>query len=270
MSKPRFWQLFTLMREAGLGLTLDQYDLLHQANAKGHNLDDLNTLKRISRLLWVKPSENYSATIFERTFEQYIQLQPQPETPPREVPSSPSPRDNTPTPKFEEKPQPQPPRGTPNVDEIETPNPVKTIIGVKNNTPNRPDYRLIPTQFPVTPDDLEHAWKALRRPIREGRRVELDLDKTLRRIEQESIFSDLVLRPVRKRRGELLVLIDDNNAMLPFMPMLRPLLDSIEQERITFVRLYRFTHYPDDYLFSWQNPTQAEPIADLLPKLHRN
>jgi uncharacterized protein len=80
----------------------------------------------------------------------------------------------------------------------------------------------------------------------------------------------VVMRPVRVRRTELLLLIDDSQAMIPFFPALQPFIQAITEARITPARIYRFTSYPDEYLYHWHHPTQAEVLTNLLPKLNRN
>jgi uncharacterized protein with von Willebrand factor type A (vWA) domain len=44
------------------------------------------------------------------------------------------------------------------------------------------------------------------------------LEATLNRIDQHGYFSEVVLRPERRQQGDLLLLIDDSDAMLPFRP----------------------------------------------------
>jgi hypothetical protein len=78
------------------------------------------------------------------------------------------------------------------------------------------------------------------------------------------------MRPVRVRRTELLLLIDDSPAMEPFFPALQPLIRAIDEARTTLASVYRFTSYPGEYLYHWHYPTKAEPLTNLLPKLHRN
>lgn len=64
--------LFQELRKAGMALTLEQYELLRQAVTQGYGLGGWQDIKRVCRLLWVKPSADYDANIFDRTFEHYI------------------------------------------------------------------------------------------------------------------------------------------------------------------------------------------------------
>ncbi|MEC4983356.1 MAG: hypothetical protein SAJ37_08955 [Oscillatoria sp. PMC 1068.18] len=272
--KPRFWDLFLALRNAGMLLTLEDYDLLQQAIAKGYNLDNPDNLQRICRLLWVKPSKNYSATTFESVFRRYFppqQFQPQPEIPstvtsPTQTPET----TTTSTPETTTTPE-KPPTGTPSPDILGQP---EIPIGVQTTSPTtsreKREFHLIPTYFPVTPNQLEKTCRAFHRSRSKSSRLEIDLDATIDRIQREGIFSDMVLRPTRIGKSELLVLIDDNNGMIPYQPMLRPLIETLQRDRLIFSRFYRFTNYPDDYLFCWGQPNNVETINSLLPKLHRD
>jgi hypothetical protein len=59
-----FLALFHHLRAAGMMLTPEQYDLLRQAIAYGYGIGTWDDLRRLCRLLWVKPSPNYDAEIF--------------------------------------------------------------------------------------------------------------------------------------------------------------------------------------------------------------
>ncbi len=67
------FDLFQELRKAGMALTLEQYELLQKAVIQGYGLGGWQDIKRVCRLLWVKPCDNYDAKIFDRTFENYIQ-----------------------------------------------------------------------------------------------------------------------------------------------------------------------------------------------------
>jgi uncharacterized protein with von Willebrand factor type A (vWA) domain len=129
-------------------------------------------------------------------------------------------------------------------------------------------FSLTPNQMPLPQRTVLDSWQLLRRPLREGIRDELDLDATIRRITREGYFSDLVMRPVKSKRVELIVLVDDGNVMLPFRPALQPLVNAVETQQITPATLYRFTTYPDEYLYDWKQPTQAIALDQVLAKMH--
>lgn len=267
--------LFQELRKAGMALTLEQYELLQKAVASGYGLGGWQDIKRVCRLLWVKPCDNYDASIFNRIFDSYIQqhhikMLVETETKPSK---------NTSAIKISPNLPQIPPRkkGTPSTQpkdeikgEVQVPVAVKTSSISPSFENTRNNFYLNPKDFPIQLQDVQVAWRLLRKAVQIGWDYELDIEATLDRIEREGIFSEVVMRPVRIRRTELLLLIDDSPAMIPFFPALQPFIQAIKEARITPARIYRFTSYPDEYLYHWHHPAKAEPLTNLLPKLHRN
>lgn len=270
--------LFQELRKAGMALTLEQYELLQKAVVLGYGLGGWQDIKRVCRLLWVKPCSNYDAKIFDDTFENYIQQHHAKMPAQKETKAL---KNNSATkisPKIPSNLPQIPPRkkGTPSTQEknkinsdiqvplaMETPS-TSSFENTKNN------FSLSSKDFPLQLHDIQVTWRLLRKAVQTGKDYELDIEATLERIEREGIFSDAVMRPVRVRRTEFLLLIDDSPAMIPFFPALQPFIQAINEARITPARIYRFTSYPDEYLYHWHHPTQVEPLTSLLPKLHRN
>lgn len=264
--------LFQKLQEAGMALTLEQYDLLRQAIAQGYGLGGWQDFKRVCRLLWVKPCADYDGNIFDRTFERYIQ-QHRHKMPVRtdEPVSQPAPK-ASPTKPPSNLPQIPPRNKTPST---KKPGKVKVPVAIQTKLPSisfedtKKDFYLTPTDFPIQLQDVQVIWRLLQQAKQFGKDYELDIEATLYRIEQEGIFTDVVMRPVQVRKTELLLLIDDSPAMIPFFPALSPFIQAIQEARITPARIYRFTSYPDEYLYEWQHPTIAQPLSNILPKLHR-
>ena len=275
--------LFRKLQDAGMALTLEQYELLRKAVAQGYGLGGWQDIKRVCRLLWVKPCANYDGKIFDLTFERYIKQHhdkmpvqsallvsepPKPKKPPSNLPQIPPripPRSKSPS--TEKQGKGQVPAA---VETGTTPNPKKPVSTPFEDAKKGKEFHFKPTDFPIQLQDVQVSWRLLRQAKQVGLDYELDLEATLVQIEQEGIFSDVVMRPVRTRRAELLLLIDDSSAMIPFFPALDPFIQAIKEARITPARIYRFTSYPDEYLYYWHHPTQAEPLTSLLPKLHRH
>ncbi|MEO0971112.1 MAG: hypothetical protein AAFX80_23060, partial [Cyanobacteria bacterium J06639_18] len=130
------------------------------------------------------------------------------------------------------------------------------------------NFHLTPEDFPVQLQDIQRAWRSLKKPVKLSSQYELDLEATIEQIEREGIFTDVVMRPVKSRRAEMLLLIDDSLAMIPFFPVLKPLMQAIAENRIYPAQIYRFTSYPDEYVYHWDRPATAEPLTNLLPKMH--
>ena len=273
-SRP-FFDLFLQLRDGGMALTPEQYDWLRQALAKGYGFyaeQGWDDLKRLCRLLWVKPSANYDGEIFDRIFDAYVSQQGEklevlPEPPPI--------RQNASEKTSEENPDnlPRvPPRRMPSRDAAEPPTApvaVKVESRRQNQRNNSQRFQLTPTDLPISTASVKASWNQLRHPVPVGRESELDLDATIDRIEREGIFHDVVLRPTLARRGELLLLVDDNNAMVPFFPALQPLICAVEERYISPGQIYRFTRYPERYLYHWHRPARAEPLDRILSRSHR-
>lgn len=269
--------LFQELRKAGMALTLEQYELLQFAVEKGYGLGGWEDLKRVCRLLWVKPCANYDINIFNRAFDRYLQQhraktpvetesKPPEKTFDKETPSLEKPLSNLPQipPRNFEKPLPQQP------DKVETATAIKGSSPFQQFKFQQSNLVLNPKDFPINLQDVQRIWRLLKKPVRIGWEDELDIEATVERIEREGILANVEMRPRMTRRAELLLLIDDNSAMIPFFQAFEPFIQAIKEARITPARIYRFTSYPDEYLYDWERPTLAHPLINILPKLHRN
>lgn len=264
--------LFQELREAGMALTLEQYDLLQKAVEKGYGLRKWSDLKRLCRLLWVKPCPNYDLNVFEQAFDDYhkrrveILVEPEPEQP-----KDPPIGDD-----YEEPPSNlQIPPRTGNSPSGQESGKVKIITAIDNYTnrsrsTDQQKFILTPTDFPIKSLDVQTAWRLFKKPVRVAAELELDIEATVEKIEREGFFADVVMRPRISQKAELLLLIDDRSTMIPFFRAFEPFIEAINQHRITPAQIYRFTSYPDEYLYEWSRPTRAHHLTEILPKLHRH
>lgn len=275
-----FLDLFEALQRAGMKLSPEQYDLLRQALGQGFGLENWerknwDDLRQVCRVLWVKPSRNYDVRIFERVFDQYV-------TAKRRKIQALWPKAEEPEASRPEQPQPQrrwprvPPGKLPTIEEVapETDDADKLPVSVQTGLEGLPeakhdsDFVLNPCQMPLSQRTVLDSWQFMRRPLREGLRHELDVEATIERIAKAGYFSDVVMRPIKSKRAELIVLVDDGNGMLPYRPALKPLVDAIEVAQVRPAKLYRFTTYPDEYLYDWEQPTQAVPLDRVLAHMH--
>jgi uncharacterized protein with von Willebrand factor type A (vWA) domain len=262
--------LFQQLRQAGMKLTPEQYDLLQQSLQQGYGLGGWDDLKRLCRLLWVKPSPDYDAAIFERAFDHYVatyhrQFQSQSAKQPQQEPRSKVPDSVSSLP-------PVPPRRMPSTQgsgDTESPIAVKTLPP-NPAAPKKSTWVITPQAFPLTLETMQGSWKSLRRPERSGDATEIDFEATLDRIQREGFLAEVVLRPERRLGAELLLLVDDSEAMLPFRPAFEVLIQAVNENRITPAQIYRFTSYPDEYLYEWARPTHAIPFSTVYTRLHRS
>lgn len=71
-------------------------------------------------------------------------------------------------------------------------------------------------QFPLTYREVAQAWRRLRRPLRSGPPIELDIAATVARRCRTGIASAAVLVPRRRNVSRLLLLVDRHGSMTPF------------------------------------------------------
>jgi hypothetical protein len=74
---------------------------------------------------------------------------------------------------------------------------------------------LIP-QYPLTTREVAQAWRRLRRPVRSGPAVELDVAATVDQRSRRGVALPPVVVPRRRNTARLLLLIDRNGSMTPF------------------------------------------------------
>jgi uncharacterized protein with von Willebrand factor type A (vWA) domain len=270
-------EVFEALRQAGVQLTLDQYALLRQAVQTGYGLGGWDDLKQICRLLWVKPSQSYDSEVFDRAFEAYVQQQQNAPLTTAQASESASSLEHSepqePAPETTHRRLPQVPPGRATAQTSDEARDVPTAVKTQAQefkAPLRHRFKLRPERLPLKPSSVQAHWHALRRPLPISHDYELDLNATVDQILQDGVFSTVVLRPVLARRAELLLLIDDTSAMVPFRPALQPLIKGIEENQITPAHIYRFTRFPDDYLYDWRHSTRAVPISKVLERAHQN
>jgi uncharacterized protein with von Willebrand factor type A (vWA) domain len=268
--------LFQRLRDAGMKLTIEQYDLMRQALAEGYGLADWEDLRDICQMLWVKPSLNYDAEVFEQVFdlyqaqyqqqfEQWLDRQTSQEAIQKSVLEEPlgvlpqiPPRKRGEQPKSESQAEEDKPSGY-------------GMDAVKLDRPKAwKSKQKYVVQVPISRETVKRTWQMLRRPIPDLRLQELDLVATIEQIGREGFFSEVVSRPVLQKKSELLLLVDDSNAMLPFAPVMQPLIEMVLDRRVAPAQIYRFSQCPTDYLYEWQRPLRGVPLAKVLGRLHRS
>jgi uncharacterized protein len=273
--------LFEQMRSVGIPLTVEQYDLLRRSLAKGYGLGDWDALRRVCRLVWYRPGGVYEKADFDQVLDEYIQsqqsnvrvwlnaqlekLSSESTSPPPEpllglFPPIP-PRKKS---QDEQKKMPQP--GASDTPE-KAPSAVKDEPNSSHQSrQNNPQYMV--QDLPISVEVVQKTWRSLRRPVADERIREIDLDATIEKLGREGIFSDVVERSVRGHQTELVLLMDDGSAMVPYRPIWEPLVRAVERRLLGEVPMYRFTGYPSRYLYLWHRPMQSVAIASFLTRLH--
>jgi formylglycine-generating enzyme required for sulfatase activity/uncharacterized protein with von Willebrand factor type A (vWA) domain len=270
-------QLFQQLRDRGMLLSIEQYDLLRQSLEQGFGLD-WESLERICKLLWVKPSLNYDLDIFEREFKLFQQLHQKAfqeylaERPPST--SEPTLLGILPTipPRLRLRQNPDP--AISSIPQIPNLDPV-IEEGISAVSPplaaefQRKDSRFEPTDLPINLEMIRHTWQKLRSPVRDRHQEELDIEATVERISREGIFSDVVMRPRVRKTADLLLLVDESKGLTPYAPVWQSWIQAIEDQLIPMAEIYGFGREVHDAVYDWQNPLQAIPLDAVLGRLHQ-
>jgi uncharacterized protein with von Willebrand factor type A (vWA) domain len=100
-------------------------------------------------------------------------------------------------------------------------------------------------QYPVRFREVAQTWRRLRRPVRDGPATELDVDATVARRANQGVVSPPVLRPPRRNRARLLLLVDRQGSMTPFHSYVAEVCHAIRQAgRLGQVGLFYFHDVP--------------------------
>lgn len=254
-------ELFTRLRQADLPLDIDDYLLVLRALQAGFGITDLDALSRLCRTLWVKSTEE--AFLFDHHFPR---LMAQSIT--REDGSLFSQKQSH---QSEDLPSSELAMSLELTLEIEDEVQAAQAVLQTVNKDGFPYSRFVQTDeyFPVTRRQMKQSWRYLRRPIREGPPVELDVEATVNEIGREGILLKPVLVPRRINRAELLLLIDQGGSMVPFHALSHRLVETaLRGGRLRRAGIYYFHNCPIDYIYRDPLHGDAEYIQDILDCLY--
>lgn len=271
--------LFTCLREAGLPLGINEYFLVLKALQKGFGTANRDSLADLCRTLWVKSKDEEH--LFNYHFEQVMQTAPSSSSrspiaaEQESLPGLPAPnvkQEVQEESKAEELPAPATSTAISQElmeveDEIQVAEAVQIATRsegevVTNRFTQSDEY------FPVTRRQMKQNWRYLRRMVREGPLVEIDIEATIARFSQQGIPSDPVLVPGRINRTELLLLIDHKGSMVPFHALAQRLAETAQRGgRLGEAGVFYFHNCPTQYLYRDPSRQQAELVSNLLMKL---
>jgi len=292
-------ELFIQLREVGLPLGIDEYKLLLQALQQGLGTRDRLSLKPVCQAVWVKSVEArrlldyYFDMIVERVEEGDRTLDPDggeegdlflDDRDRSMIPEQTESTDETTTPELaEETPKlgettPAPTESTPEPimgkgeftastkmkDEVQV---GKSVVQFIDKNDEIPDGSVILTgeYFPLTRRQMKQSWRYLRRPIREGASVELDVEATVKQIGQQGMLRELVLVPRRVNRAKLMLSIDRDGSMVPFHALSQRLAETaLRGGRLGSADIYYFHNCPIEYLYRDRHHQEAEAISSIL------
>gem|GEM_PF-5339738 len=123
--------------------------------------------------------------------------------------------------------------------------------------------------FPVTSRQMKQSWRYLRRFIREGASIELDVEATVNQVSRQGMFLQPIFRPRRVNRNQLLLLVDQDGSMIPFHSLSERLADTaIQGGRLGKSDIYYFHNCPSEYLYSDPYHQVSQPINQVLSQFH--
>jgi uncharacterized protein len=263
------WKLFLRLRRAGMKLSIDQYEQARQSLYQGYGLAGWEDLKEICRLLWVKPHINYDSSIFEREFDLHRLSVFTPQSQQKDESVSLQPQESISKPKLEVKQLGTLPQIPPRVfqNQMQVQESMQTTIdqGEEVGAAAAKGGSGLPLKLivPLNSEQVQQGWRSMSQPTPDLRRMEVDFRKTERRIARDGTFWEEAQKPLLQKGMKYLVLVDDSNAMVPYSPVIEPLIDAITSKHVP-AQIWRFNSYPADFLYHWQHPLQGRPISLVL------
>jgi uncharacterized protein with von Willebrand factor type A (vWA) domain len=289
--------LFSQLREAGLPLGVGEYMVFLRALLAGHGLQDRGSLRRLCQTLWATNEEE--AALIARCIDEHgpgtesptttnstaagtvlpytearvpserPEIAPRPDTvPPSDPHSTASSGESTTTPEA----------GQPVIEDAYQPA-VRlelaraTVTGISFPRPlpgSAVPFASWRELHTVTRRQMKQRWRYLRHMVRCGPSVELDVPATLRRLADEGMLRDAVLKPRRTNRASAIFLIDSGGSMVPFHGLSQQFLEAVRSGGgLASCKIYYFHDSPEAPA---QEPGGKAPISidTLLPQLTRD
>jgi uncharacterized protein len=105
--------------------------------------------------------------------------------------------------------------------------PVRGLSSAPPATGVRDRSLVLDPQYPLTTREVVQAWRRLRRPVRSGPTVELDVAATVDQRSRRGVATPPVAVPRRRNAARLLLLIDRHGSMTPFHGYVDHVVDAI-------------------------------------------
>ncbi|MFC9356447.1 VWA domain-containing protein [Rhodococcus sp. NPDC057014] len=247
MSEPEeapffLWMLFQQLRRRGFAIGPDEYEAVRLALRAGFGWSSRRELREVCSALWAKSHEERAvvAALFEQHVVADWSLDLAPKGP---VEAGASPAEESGV-EPDGLPLPSPEL------EMAATAPATTSMGRLpplgfSEMPALPYEHVFLPQYPVRFREVAQTWRRLRRPARDGPATELDVDATVARSANLGLMSPPVLRPPRRNRARLLLLVDRQGSMTPFHSYVAEVCNAIRQAgRLGRVGLFYFHDVP--------------------------
>ena len=288
--------LFTRLRKAGLPLGVDEYLLILRALQAGFGISDWTDLKRLCRTLWTKSVDE--GHLLDYYFEQLMHQPAESELSSQQLDSSMS--HTTSESVFGKRSllntlfgflgrlsrpfHTHPERtaldahSSTTMSEMMAASEIilhiedevyiaQAVLQVVSNDEELSPGRFISSDeyFPVTRRQMKQSFRYLRRPVREGPPMELDVEATAIEVVRKGMLLEPILVPRRINRAEILLLIDHGGSMIPFHMLSDRLIETVLRGgRLGKASIYYFHNCPVEYLYRDLAHQEYERIEELL------
>ena len=272
ISLPLF-DLFQELREP-LSLQPEQYFWLLEAIKKGFGGSDIDDLKSICRLLWLKSVNSEAENKFETIFNQYLQ-ENQKLTPSSTAPSVDRTQEKDATNKtvgnHQEGKKTTPtyqPASNKSIIPQNTASQIRLTSAYQTAPPiditeSKQGYILKVSDFPFLERQTRHSWLRLRQPLRRGKTPEIDITATVQKIGRDGICLQPEYKPQRLNQTQLIFLEDREGSMIPFRPIIDRLFNTVEPKKFASVNRYYFRNCPRDFVYLQPKGTEVLPLERL-------
>jgi uncharacterized protein len=269
--------LFNRLRDHGLPLGITEYTSVLRAIRAGFGIESRQALAQLCCTVWTKSDEEVRLfhRLFDQMLAQHLARPSEPEHPGSLPPVDEVPADETPLLTSTAKPpqimpSPATPTPLPTIPMNLEDEPVQVVQAVRRRVSDnwllsRPRFSQLTDYFPVTYRQMKQSWRYLRRLVREGPPVELDVKATVERIGREGILLEPVLVPRRSSRAELVLMIDQDGSMVPFHILSRQLVETAWRGgKLSQIGVYYFHDYLDAYFYLDPTRLTAQSVSDVL------
>lgn len=240
------WVLFQKLIRCGFALGIEEYQALRSALRAGFGWSSYTDLRELCAALWAKSRAEQA--LVRSLFDQ-LPLQdwsiPKSDKAVVEPPASAEKETERNAERYE--------TGLDQEESREIPTEPPQVISSYGHLPPLPPdavpklpytHMFLP-QYPVSYRTVAQTWRRLRWPVREGAPVELDVEATVEQRSRHGVVSPPVLRPQRRNRARLLLLVDRYGSMTPFHNYVDEVCLAIRQSgRLENVGVFYFHNAP--------------------------
>ena len=278
LEKLPLFDIFNNLRQRhGFPLGIEEYLIVVKSLKAGFGINNRQELEQLCCTLWAKSEEE--SRLIHKLFEQmWIQIEDnildEVETESKLIQTGidfgtsftnvtlSSELENKPIPEIEESPSIM----------LEQDEPVQVVKAIRTRhqetSLNRPCYSLLNEYFPVTKRQMKQSWRYLRRPVREGIAVELDIESTVDKIGREGLLIEPFLIPRRINKTDLILMVDQEGSMTPFHGLSRQLIETAQRGgKLRQTRVFYFHDYVDKYIYRHPALLNAQKLDEMLAEV---